>query len=144
MRFWQWAGDRRSMRPRRSSLAVHRAAALRRWTGTSRCARAFARFIPTTAGTGSEVTIVSVISDPEAQRKFAIVDNKLVPVAIALDPNLMLGLPPGVTAATGMDALTHAVESYLSTLATPATRAMSSGGYACHRPGLAQSLRRWT
>ena len=83
--------------------------------------------IPTTAGTGSEVTIVSVISDPVAQRKFAIVDNKLVPVAIALDPNLMLGLPPGVTAATGMDALTHAVESYLSTLATPATRAMSLG-----------------
>jgi alcohol dehydrogenase len=67
--------------------------------------------IPTTAGTGSEVTVVSVISDPQAQRKFAIVDNKLVPVAIALDPNLMLGLPPGVTAATGMDALTHAVES---------------------------------
>ncbi|MCA3575284.1 MAG: iron-containing alcohol dehydrogenase [Aestuariivirga sp.] len=83
--------------------------------------------IPTTAGTGSEVTVVSVISDPQAQRKFAIVDNKLVPVAIALDPNLMLGLPPGVTAATGMDALTHAVESYLSTLATPATRAMSLG-----------------
>ena len=83
--------------------------------------------IPTTAGTGSEVTVVSVISDPAAQRKFAIVDNKLVPVAIALDPNVMLGLPPGVTAATGMDALTHAVESYLSTLGTPATRAMSLG-----------------
>ena len=81
--------------------------------------------IPTTAGTGSEVTVVSVISDPAAKRKFAIVDNKLVPVAIALDPNLMIGLPPGVTAATGMDALTHAVESYLSTLGTPATRAMS-------------------
>ena len=81
--------------------------------------------IPTTAGTGSEVTVASVISDPGAERKFAIVDNKLVPVAIALDPNLMLGLPPDVTAATGMDALTHAIESYLSTLATPATRAMS-------------------
>lgn len=81
--------------------------------------------IPTTAGTGSEVTVVSVITDPAATRKFAIVDNKLVPLAIALDPNLMLGLPPGVTAATGMDALTHAVESHLSTLATPATRALS-------------------
>ncbi len=81
--------------------------------------------IPTTAGTGSEVTVVSVVSDPAAKRKFAIVDNKLVPVAIALDPKLMIGLPPGVTAGTGMDALTHAVESYLSTLATPATRAMS-------------------
>lgn len=81
--------------------------------------------IPTTAGTGSEVTVVSVISDPVRKRKFAIVDNKLVPLAIALDASLMLGLPRGVTAATGMDALTHAVESYISTLATPATSAMS-------------------
>jgi alcohol dehydrogenase class IV len=81
--------------------------------------------IPTTAGSGSEVTVVSVVSDPGAGRKFAIVDNKLVPAAIALDPNLMVGLPPQVTAATGMDALTHAIESYLSTLATPKTRALS-------------------
>jgi alcohol dehydrogenase class IV len=81
--------------------------------------------IPTTAGTGSEVTVVSVVSDPAAKRKFAIVDNKLVPVAIALDPNLMVGLPPAITAATGMDALTHAVESYVSTIGTPATRALS-------------------
>jgi alcohol dehydrogenase class IV len=81
--------------------------------------------VPTTAGSGSEVTVASVVSDPGAGRKFAIVDNKLVPAAIALDPNLMVGLPPHVTAATGMDALTHAVESYVSTLATPATRALS-------------------
>lgn len=81
--------------------------------------------VPTTAGTGSEVTVASVVSDPGAERKLAIVDNKLVPVAIALDPNLMVGLPPHVTAATAMDALTHAIESNLSTLATPATRAMS-------------------
>ena len=81
--------------------------------------------MPTTAGSGSEVTVAAVVSDPGAGRKFAIVDNKLVPAAIALDPNLMVGLPPHVTAATGMDALTHAIESYLSTLATPATRALS-------------------
>ncbi len=81
--------------------------------------------VPTTAGSGSEVTVASVVSDPEAGRKFAIVDNKLVPAAIALDPNIMVGLPPHVTAATGMDALTHAIESYLSTLATPATQAQS-------------------
>jgi alcohol dehydrogenase class IV len=81
--------------------------------------------VPTTAGSGSEVTVASVVSDPGAGRKFAIVDNKLVPAAIALDPNLMVGLPPQVTAATGMDALTHAIESHLSTLATPATRALS-------------------
>jgi alcohol dehydrogenase len=81
--------------------------------------------IPTTAGTGSEVTIASVVSDPAAQRKFAIADNKLVPLAVALDPTLMVGLPPAITAATGMDALTHAVESYVSTLATAATRGFS-------------------
>ena len=81
--------------------------------------------VPTTAGTGSEVTIASVVSDPAAGRKFAIVDNKLVPAAIALDPNLMVGLPQHVTAATGMDALTHAIESYVSTLSTPATRDLS-------------------
>jgi len=81
--------------------------------------------VPTTAGSGSEVTVASVVSDPGAGRKFAIVDNKLVPAAIALDPNLMVGLPPHVSAATGMDALTHAIESNLSTLATPATRALS-------------------
>jgi alcohol dehydrogenase class IV len=81
--------------------------------------------IPTAAGTGSEVTVASVISDPAAKRKFAIVDNQLVPLAVALDPNLMIGLPPAVTAATGMDAFTHAVESHLSTLSTPATRGLS-------------------
>jgi alcohol dehydrogenase class IV len=81
--------------------------------------------IPSTAGSGSEVTVASVVSDPGGGRKFAIVDNKLVPAAIALDPSLMCGLPPQVTAATGMDALTHAIESHLSTLATPATRALS-------------------
>jgi len=81
--------------------------------------------IPTTAGSGSEVTVAAVVSDPGAGRKFAIVDNKLVPAAIALDPNLMVGLPPPVTAATGMDAFTHAIESYLSTLATPKTQALS-------------------
>ncbi|MBP6626981.1 MAG: iron-containing alcohol dehydrogenase, partial [Arenimonas sp.] len=82
--------------------------------------------LPTTAGSGSEVTIAAVVSDPQAGRKFAIVDNKLVPVAIALDPSLMVGLPAAVTAATGMDALTHAIESHLSTLATPANQALSA------------------
>ncbi|MFU8878334.1 MAG: iron-containing alcohol dehydrogenase [Wenzhouxiangellaceae bacterium] len=77
--------------------------------------------IPTTAGTGSEVTIAAVLSDREAQLKKPVVDPKLVPIAAALDPKLMLGLPPGITAATGMDAMTHAVESYLSRHATPDT-----------------------
>ncbi|MDT8409120.1 MAG: iron-containing alcohol dehydrogenase [Wenzhouxiangellaceae bacterium] len=77
--------------------------------------------IPTTAGSGSEVTIAAVLSDREAQLKKPVVDPKLVPIAAALDPKLMLGLPPGMTAATGMDAMTHAVESYLSRHAAPDT-----------------------
>jgi alcohol dehydrogenase len=70
--------------------------------------------IPTTAGTGSEVTIAAVVSDPASTRKFAIMSPRLVPLAAALDGQLMTGLPPPITAATGMDALTHAVEAYLS------------------------------
>ena len=69
--------------------------------------------VPTTAGTGSEVTVAAVVSDPEHHRKLVIVDTRLVPRMAALDPNLMLGLPPDITAATGMDALTHAIEAYI-------------------------------
>jgi alcohol dehydrogenase class IV len=69
--------------------------------------------VPTTAGTGSEVTVAAVISDPEAHRKLVVADSRLVPKMAALDPCLMTGLPPAVTAATGMDALTHAVEAYI-------------------------------
>jgi alcohol dehydrogenase class IV len=77
--------------------------------------------VPTTAGTGSEVTIAAVVSDPERQSKFAIIDPKLVPAMAALDAKLMTGLPPPITAATGMDALTHAVEAYISINAVPDT-----------------------
>ena len=77
--------------------------------------------IPTTAGTGSEGTIVSVVSDPANHQKTPIIDPKLVPMMAALDGSLMLGLPPMVTAATGMDALTHAIESYISVNATAET-----------------------
>ncbi len=77
--------------------------------------------VPTTAGTGSEVTMAAVVSDEQAGVKISIIDPKLLPAAVALDPKLTLGLPPGVTAATGMDALTHAVEAYVSGLAYPQT-----------------------
>jgi len=69
--------------------------------------------VPTTAGTGSEVTVAAVISDPENERKLVIADTRIVPKMAALDPLLMTGLPKPVTAATGMDALTHAVEAYI-------------------------------
>jgi len=82
--------------------------------------------VPTTAGTGSEVTIAAVVTDTVAQQKTPVVDPKLVPVMAALDASLMLGLPPHVTAATGMDALTHAVESYISAFSNDETRRLSA------------------
>lgn len=79
--------------------------------------------VPTTAGTGSEVTMAAVVSDTAAQVKRSIIDPKLLPGTVALDPALTVGLPPAITAATGMDALTHAIEAYLSTLASAETDA---------------------
>jgi alcohol dehydrogenase class IV len=73
--------------------------------------------VPTTAGTGSEVTMAAVVSDEQRGTKTSIIDPKLLPDAVALDPTLTLGLPAAVTAATGMDALTHAVEAHVSSLA---------------------------
>ncbi|MEO8310382.1 MAG: iron-containing alcohol dehydrogenase [Caldimonas sp.] len=74
--------------------------------------------VPTTAGTGSEVTVAAVISDPAGQRKLMIVDTRIVPRLAALDPCLMTGVPAAVTAATGLDALTHAVEAYIGRWST--------------------------
>ena len=99
--------------------------------------------VPTTAGTGSEVTMAAVVSDEQAGVKISIIDPKLLPGAVALDPQLTLGLPPGVTAATGMDALTHAVEAYVSGLAyaqtddwaVAATRLILANLETAHRDG---------
>ncbi len=74
--------------------------------------------VPTTAGTGSEVSVGAVISDPITHQKAIVADPKTVPVAAALDPKIMLGLPAPITAATGMDALTHAIEAYISAIPT--------------------------
>jgi alcohol dehydrogenase len=70
--------------------------------------------IPTTAGTGSEVTPIAILSDYDEKLKKGIVSPHLIPATAILDPALTLGLPPSVTAATGMDALIHAVEAYTS------------------------------
>lgn len=70
--------------------------------------------LPTTAGTGSEVGRSTVISDDETHAKKIMFDPALLPKVVLADPELTLGLPPGVTAATGMDALTHLVEAYLA------------------------------
>jgi len=87
--------------------------------------------VPTTAGTGSEVTIAAVISDPENHKKMVMVDPRLVPKMAALDPVLMTGLPPHITAATGIDALTHAIESFVGNWASP-----QSDGLALSAVGL--------
>ena len=69
--------------------------------------------IPTTAGTGSEATVAAVVSDSQTHEKYAIMDPVLIPHVAVLDPLLTVELPPFITATTGMDALTHAVESYI-------------------------------
>jgi alcohol dehydrogenase len=81
--------------------------------------------VPTTAGTGSEVTVAAVIADPVKHDKVVIIDPRLVPKMAALDASLMTGLPPHITAATGIDALTHAVEAFVGNWATPYTNGMA-------------------
>jgi alcohol dehydrogenase class IV len=81
--------------------------------------------VPTTAGTGSEVTVAAVISDPERQRKLVIIDPRMVPKMAALDPLLMTGLPGHITAATGIDALTHAIEAFVGSWTTPYSDGMA-------------------
>ena len=79
--------------------------------------------INTTAGTASEMTRFCIITDTSRHVKMAIIDWRVTPDAAVNDPELMTGMPPSLTAATGMDALTHAVEAYVSTIATPITDA---------------------
>lgn len=84
--------------------------------------------IPTTAGTSSEITNVSALTDTEAVCKYVVIDNKLTPSYVIADPEYTRTMPKGVTAATGMDAITHAVESYISNMATPLTKYNSVHG----------------
>lgn len=78
--------------------------------------------IPTTAGTGSETTVTAVITDSETHHKYTINDFDLIPEYAVLDENLTVGLPLSLTATTGMDALTHAIEAFIGESLTPATR----------------------
>lgn len=84
--------------------------------------------IPTTAGTSSEITNVSALTDTVAVCKYVVIDNKLVPSHVICDPEFTRTVPKRVTAATGMDAITHAVESYISNMANPLTRYNSLAG----------------
>ena len=86
--------------------------------------------VPTTAGTGSETTLAAVITDSETHYKYPINDFALIPDYAVLDAELTVGLPPQITATTGMDALTHAVEAYIGRSTNRLTRAMAEEAVA--------------
>lgn len=81
--------------------------------------------IPTTSGTGSEVTSFAVISDKENNKKYPLADYELTPDVAIVDPDLVMSLPKGITADTGMDVLTHAIEAYVSNMASDYTDGLS-------------------
>jgi alcohol dehydrogenase len=112
---------------------------IRDYEGINKSAKAMPPFIAinTTAGTASEMTRFCIITDTRRKVKMAIVDWRVTPNVAINDPLLMAGMPPALTAATGMDALTHAVEAYVSTIATPVTDACALKAVAL----VAQNLR---
>lgn len=98
---------------------------IRDYEGVNKTAKPMPPFlaINTTAGTASEMTRFCIITNTTTHVKMALVDWRCTPNVAINDPVLMVGMPPALTAATGMDALTHAVEAYVSTIATPVTDA---------------------
>jgi alcohol dehydrogenase len=97
--------------------------------------------IPTTAGTGSEVTFSSVINDTANKYKMTVRSPLMAAKAALVDPNLTLGLPPSVTASTGMDALTHAIEAYTVTAANPISDALALQAVELINRSLVQAYR---
>lgn len=97
--------------------------------------------IPTTAGTSSEITNVSALIDTEKVVKYVVIDNKLTPSDVIADPEFTKTMPASVTAATGMDAITHAVESYISNMASPLTEYNSIKGLQILRKNLPSAVK---
>ena len=81
--------------------------------------------VPTTSGTGSEVSKYAVISDKETHVKYCLTSDLIVPRIAVVDPALTVGMPPKVTVSTGLDALSHAIESLLSSIENPLTNVLA-------------------
>lgn len=81
--------------------------------------------VPTTAGTGSEATFVAILTDTKSGNKVGVVDPVLLADIAIVDPSLTDGLPPSITAATGMDAIVHAIEAFIANVATPVARGLA-------------------
>lgn len=96
--------------------------------------------VPTTAGTGSETTIAAVITDAKTHHKYPICDFPLAPKCAVLETDMTLGLPPFVTATTGLDALTHAVEAYIGRSADALTRRRSEEAVTLIRQCLQEAV----
>ncbi|MBM3890206.1 MAG: iron-containing alcohol dehydrogenase, partial [Verrucomicrobia bacterium] len=106
-------------------LVVSNGGAIHNYEGLDKSTKPLPPYIAvnTTSGTASEMTRFCIITDTRRKVKMAIVDWRVTPMLSVDDPLLMVGMPPKLTAATGMDALTHAVEAYVSTIASPITDA---------------------
>jgi len=96
--------------------------------------------VPTTAGTGSEVSTAAVILDEKTHTKLSFVDRHLAPSLAILDPEVTRSMPPRLTAATAMDAMTHAIESYTSPQANPVSRAFSAQAIPLIRKNLMRAV----
>ncbi len=96
--------------------------------------------LPTTSGTGSEVTMNAIFGDTEKQVKRGIVSEHLLPDVAVLDPALTLSCPPRVTAASGVDAFTHAIESYISVRSTPLTRMYAEKAMRLFAPSIVRAV----
>ncbi|PKN36786.1 MAG: alcohol dehydrogenase [Deltaproteobacteria bacterium HGW-Deltaproteobacteria-2] len=97
--------------------------------------------IPTTAGTGSEVTMVAVIANPEKNVKMAFTSDLLLPKFTVLDPRMTASMPPKITAATGMDALTHAVEAFIGTQKNPVSDAFAAAAMELIRNNIVEAVK---
>ena len=98
--------------------------------------------IPTTAGTGSEVTLVAVISDTEKNLKLAFTSQYLLPDVAILDPRMTMTLPPKLTAATAMDAMTHAIESYIGLQKNPMSDAYAVAAIELIKNNLVKAVKK--